>query len=113
MYFLIELAKIVKNIPDKHFSGFANHRYIFFKQYPGFEKHWDEYCKKNNIFANRQKASKWRNMFREIKQWNEQELDYMYMQIMSLARNFLGNRYSYFEIKTYSGSTTIPDKAVM
>ena len=52
-------------------------------------------------------------MLREMRLWKEQELDWMYMRIMNLARNFAGSKYSYFEVKTYSGSSTVPDKSVI
>ena len=112
MFFLIELANIVKKISDSKFSLFTEHRDLFFEQYPQFEKQWDEYCVKNRT-PNKEQYKKWRNMLREMRHWKMQELDHMYMQIMSLARNFLGRKYHYFEVKSYSGNTTIPDKAVI
>lgn len=112
MFFLIELAKIVKKNSDSEFNTFTNNPDIFFKQYPKFEKQWNEYCIKNRI-PDKKQNRKWRDMLREMRQWKQQELDYMYMQIMSLARNFLGRKYPYFEVKSYSGNTTIPDKAVI
>ena len=62
-------------------------------------------------FRNNDRHKEWRNMLREMRLWKEQELDWMYMRIMNLARNFAGSKYSYFEVKTYSGSSTVPDKS--
>ena len=109
---MIELAKKVRSLDDSSFRGYADNSSLFFEKYTQLGEQWVGYCEKRK-FRTSDRPKEWRNMLREMRLWKEQELDWMYMRIMNLARNFAGSKYSYFEVKTYSGSSTVPDKSVI
>ena len=110
MYFFIEFAKLIKNISDDEFSQYHASFPLFFEHHKRLGEKWKEYLEKNEIKKSDDKRKKWQQTIREIRYWEDQELDYMYGKIMSLSRQILGKKVHYFTVETFSGKLTIPDR---
>jgi len=110
MYFFIEFAKIIKNIPDKQFSQYYASFPLFLEHHKKLGEKWIEYLEKNEIRKNDDIRKEWQQTIREIRFWEDQELDYMYEKIMALSRQILGKKVQYFTVETFSGKLTIPDR---
>lgn len=110
MYFFIELAKIIKSIPDKQFSQYYASFPLFLEHNKTLGKKWTEYLEKNKIQKTDEIRKEWQQTIREIRNWEDQELDYMYQKIMAMSRQILGKNVQYFTVETFSGQLTIPDR---
>ena len=53
----------------------------------------------------------WEKTIREIRYWEEQEIDYMYQRVMELSRQILKSQY--FKVQTHSGEGTVPDRTTI
>ena len=84
MYFFIEFAKLIKNISDDEFSQYHASFPLFFEHHKRLGEKWKEYLEKNEIKKSDDKRKKWQQTIREIRYWEDQELDYMYGKIMSI-----------------------------
>ena len=107
MQFLIELARVIQSMDEGEFADASiSPSYLGRKHKKLAEKwltHVNELHKKH-----RDRGPYWRKLVREIRYWEDQEIDYMYQRVMSLSRSILKNQY--FEVQTHSGGVTIPDR---
>jgi hypothetical protein len=110
MYFLIELAKVIRNCSEKEFSQYVGSLGYFTEKNKTLGKKWTEYLEDNKEVKDEDKGKEWHRTIREIRNWEDQELDYMYQRIMALSRQIFGNNTKYFTVETFSGQLTIPDR---
>ena len=109
MYFLIDLAKTIQSASDYEFSRYVESLAYFSSQNPILGQRWNEYFQENKkTFES--PTSAWHQTIREIRTWEDQELDYMYQRIMKLSRDLIGKKIQYFTVETFSGKATIPDR---
>ena len=107
MHFLLELAKVIQNIDEKTFNEYSK-SFIYFKSvHPQLGKKWDEIAKEQQFSKNR-----WHQTLREIRSFEDQELDYMYQRVMSLSRQIIGDD-AYFKVMTHSGKGSVPDRVTL
>ena len=109
MYFLIELAKVIRNCTDREFAQYVSSFGFFSEKNKILGEKWEEYLLNLEIEKG-EKSKEWHRTIREIRNWEDQELDYMYQRIMALSRQILGNNTQYFTVETFSGQLTVPDR---
>ena len=81
-----ELKKIIEN-SDEELEKYQNMDY-FFEKFPELTGGWEDYLKENGITSHETKSKKWRNLYREWKNWKGLDLDFMYTRTLQLAKNF-------------------------
>lgn len=111
MYLLVELSKIICALDDEKFSQYQDSFPLFQRDFPLLGTKWEEFIEKQRIKSN-EVSKKWSQTLREIRFWEEQELDYMYQRVMALSRKLVGKN-SYFVVQTLSGKSTVPDRTTM
>jgi len=112
MQFLLELAKNIQSIEDeKIFEKYARSFTVFRYDNEDLGNKWLEHVQKMKIKSNEQ-DSEWHRVLREIRYWEDQELDYMYQRVMSLSRQIL-KKNQFFEVQTTSGKGTVPDRTTL
>jgi len=111
MNFLVELSSVVRKLDDETFSNYHGSFPLFAKDYSSLSVKWIEFTEKTRV-KSKDRSKKWRQILREIRYWEDQELDYMYQRIMGISRQFI-DKNSYFEQQTKSGKGTIPDRTTI
>ena len=110
MQFLIKLVKIIQSLSNEEFNHAKESPRYLVGNYPNLQNEWhihlEELSKKR-----RESDSYWNKTVREIRYWEDQEVDYMYQRIMALSRSILQKQY--FEVQTHSGGATVPDKTTI
>ncbi|MCE2507627.1 MAG: hypothetical protein J4F36_14400 [Nitrosopumilaceae archaeon] len=107
----MELAKVIQNVDENTFNEYSGSFAYFSRDYPQLSEKWIEFTKEQR-FSTTDRQSRWHQTLREIRFFEDQELDYMYQRVMSLSRQIIGNN-AYFTVKTYSGKGSIPDRVTL
>ena len=107
MQFLIELARTIQSLDDAEFKNACDSPSYLAVGHMDLWKKWQTHVRELRKKP-RNMSSYWRRVIREIRCWEEQEIDYMYQRVMELSRQILKSQY--FEVQTHSGSGTIPDR---
>ena len=107
MQFLIELARTIQLLNDGEYKRACDSSSYLAEEHTDL---WKKWCIHLNELHKKPSTSNayWKRTIREIRCWEEQDLDYMYQRVMILSRQILKNQY--FEIKMHSGGGTIPDR---
>ena len=106
MPFLIELVKEIQSLSNTKFKEVSNSPHYLSSEHPDLWKKWLVHA--GELPKGVERNSYWRETVREIRYWEEQEIDYMYQRVMELSRRVLGSQY--FKVQMHSGEGTVPDQ---
>ena len=104
MQFILSLARIIQNTDEDTFNKYCESFSYFSSDHPQLGEKWKEFSK--------ERKERWHQTLREIRYFEDQELDYMYQRVMALSRHYVKDD-EYFDVKTHSGMATIPDRTTL